>query len=112
MLNHTNEINYNKCRSRNISAKIIKIAEKEFIVPITNCISKCISPSILQINLKFLTLSQSTKKNRNDKTNYQKFNLLPLISEIFKKVSFEQLETVANMILSQNHVRLEDSTLR
>ena len=60
----------------------------------------------------FNIVSVYKKKNRNDKTNYQKFNLLPLISEIFKKVSFEQLETVANMILSQNHVRLEDSTLR
>ena len=44
------------------SEKTIKIAKEVFIASITNCICKCISSRFLKINLKFLTLSQSTKK--------------------------------------------------
>ena len=53
------------------------------------------------MNLKLLTLSQSTKKqDENDKADYRPISLLPIISKILEKALYSQLETVANKTFS------------
>ena len=40
------------------------------------------------------------KKDQNDKTNYISISLLPLISKLFEKVIYQQIEDFANKVLS------------
>ena len=39
-------------------------------------------------------------EDKNDKTNYGSISLLPLISKIFQKVLYQQIEDFANKISS------------
>ena len=53
------------------------------------------------MNLKLLILSQYTKiEDVNNKNNYRPISLLPIISKIFEKVLYSQLEIVANKVFS------------
>ena len=40
------------------------------------------------------------KEDQNDKTNYRPIRLLPIISKLFEKVLYKQIEDFANKILS------------
>ena len=63
--------------------------------------NKCLSSSTFPEALKINDIGPICKKQDVDnKTNYRPIGLLPIISEIFGKVFYEQLETVAYEIFS------------
>ena len=67
----------------------------------TNCINNCISSNTFPDELKIVDVIPVYKKEDvNDKINYQPISLLPIISKIFEKFLYLQLETVANKIFS------------
>ena len=71
----------------------------ELTVPIKNYINKCLSSSTFPDEFKIAEIIPVYKKQDvNDKTNYRPISLLPIISKIFEKVLYSQLETVANKI--------------
>ena len=58
---YTNEIDFNKSSGDDLPAKIIKMAEEERTVTLTNCINKCISLTSFPDNLKLLILCHFTE---------------------------------------------------
>ena len=95
------EIDCNKSSSGDIPAKIIKIAKEEIAEPITNCINSSIPTGTFPDELKIADINPVFKKeDQNDKTNYRRISLLLLISKIFRKVLYQQIEDFANKILS------------
>ena len=83
-----------------IPAKIIKIAKEDIAEPIKNCINSSISTGNFPDELKIAGIVPVFKKeDQNDKTNYRPINLLPLISKLFEKVLYQQIQDFANKIL-------------
>ena len=71
------------------------------MIPITNCINKCISIKSFPDELKVADVIPVLKKeDPNNKANYRPISLLPLISKIFERVLFEQIEKFSEKILS------------
>ena len=80
---------------------IIKLAKKEILIPITNCINKCISIKSFPDELKVADVITAFKKeDPNNKANYRPISLLPIISKIFERVLFEQIEKFSDKVLS------------
>ena len=96
-----NEIDIKKSSSGEISPLIIKLAKKEILIPITNCINKCISIKYFPDELKVADVIPVFKKeDPNNKANYRPISLLPIISKTFERVLFEQIEKFSEKILS------------
>ena len=71
------------------------------MIPITNCINKCISIKSFPDELKVADVIPVFKKeDPNNKANYRPISLLPIISKIFERVLFEQIEKFSENILS------------
>ena len=71
------------------------------LIPITNCITKCISTKFFPGALKVADVIPVFKKeDPNNKANYQPISLLPTFSKIFERVIFEQTEKFSKKILS------------
>ena len=95
------EIDCNKNSNGDIPAKTIKIAKEEITKPITNYINSSLSTAIFRDELKMAYIVPFLIKNDvNDKTNYRPISLLPLISKIFEKFLYQQIEDFSNKILS------------
>ena len=95
------EIDSNKSSSGEIPAKIIKMAKEEVSQPITNCINDSIISDIFPRELILADIVPTFKKeDQNDKANYRPISLLPLISKLYEKVLYQQIEDFANNILS------------
>ena len=85
-MRYIHEIDIKKSSSREISPVIIKLAKKEILIPITNCINKCISIKLFPDELKVANVIPVFKKeDPNSKANYQTISLLPTISKISPK---------------------------
>ena len=83
MLNYIIEIECNKSSGGDIPANIIKMAKDELTVPIINFIKISVfHQALFQLNLKFLTLSQSTKS----KTWLMKLSTNEFITNYFKNI--------------------------
>ena len=79
----------------------MKIAKEKITEPIRNCINSSISTGIFPDELKIADIVPVFKKeDQNDKTNYRPISLLPLISKIFEKFLYQQIEDFSNKILS------------
>ena len=92
-----------KNSSGEISPAIIKLAEKVILIPITNCIKKCISTKSLPDELKVADVIPVFKReDPNSKANCRPISLLPIISKIFERVVFEQIENFSKKIWSPN----------
>ena len=101
ILRYINEIDIKKSSSGEISPAIIKLAKKEILIPITNCINKCISTKSFPDALKVADVIPVFKKeDPNNKRNYRPISLLPIISKIFERVLFEQIEKFSEKMLS------------
>ena len=88
-----NENDIEKSSSGEISPAIIKLAKKEMLIPIANCINKCISIKSFSDELKVADVIPVFKKeDPNNKANYRPISLLPIISKIFERVLFEQIQ--------------------
>ena len=71
------------------------------MIPITNCINKCISTKSSPDELKVAdVITVFKKEDPNNKANYRPLSLLPIISKIFERVLFEQIEKFSEKILS------------
>ena len=87
--------------SGEISPAIINLAKKEILIPVTNCINKCISTKSFPDELKVADVIPVFKKeDPNNKANCRPISLLPTISKIFERVLFEQIEKFSQKILS------------
>ena len=65
-----NEIDIKKSSSGEISPAIIKLAKKEILTPITNCVNKCISIKPFPVELKLVDVIPVFKKEvPNNKAN-------------------------------------------
>ena len=96
-----NEIDLKKSSSGKISPAIIKLAKKEILIAITKCISKCISIKSFRDELHVADVIPVFKKeDPNNKANYRPISLLPIISKIFERVLFQQIEKFSEKILS------------
>ena len=85
-MRYIHEIDIKKSSSREISPVIIKLAKKEILIPITNCINKCISIKLFPDELKVANVIPVFKKeDPNSKANYRTISLLPIISKISPK---------------------------
>ena len=83
---YINEIDCNKSSGDNLPVKIIKMAEEELTVTLTNCINKCISLTFFPDELKIADIMPFYKKqNVSDKTDYRPISLLPIISKYLKR---------------------------
>ena len=92
-MRYINEIDIKKSSSGETPPVIIKLAEKKNLIPLTSCINKCISIKSFQIELKVADVIPVFKKeDPNNKANYRPISLLPIISKIFERVLFEQIE--------------------
>ena len=68
-------------------------------MPVTNCINKCISIKSFPDELKVAdAIPVFKKEDPNNKANYRLINLLPIISKIFERVLFEQIEKFSEKI--------------
>ena len=100
-MRYINEIDTKKSSSGEISPAIIKLAKKELLIPITTCINKCISIKSFPDELKVAdVIPVFEKEDWNNKANYRPISLLPIISKIFERVFFEQVEKLSEKILS------------
>ena len=71
------------------------------MIPITNCVNKCISTKSLPDALKVAdVIPVFRKEDPNNKANYQPIRLLPIISKVFERVLFEQIEKFSEKMLS------------
>ena len=80
------------------------------MIPITNCINKCISTKSFPDALKVADVIPVFKKeDPNNKRNYRPISLLPIISKIFERVLFEQIEKfcVISDYLSKRYQRVK-----
>ena len=91
----------NKSASEGLPVKSIKTAKEEIAEPITNYINSSISTGTFPDELKLADIAPVfEKEDQNDKTNYSPISLLPLISKIFEKLLYQQIEDFAKNILS------------
>ena len=87
------EIDCNKSSSRNIPAKIIKIAKEEIAKPTRNCINSSLSTGTFPDELEIADIVPVFKKeDQNDKTNYGPIGLLPLMSKNLKNLFISRLK--------------------
>ena len=101
VLRFINENDTKKSSVGEIFPTIIKLAKKEILIPITNFINKCISIKSFPDELKVADVIPASKKeDPNNKANYRPISLLPIISKIFERVLFEQIEKFSDKILS------------
>ena len=72
------------------------------MIPIKNCINKCVSTKSFLDELKVANvISVFKKEDPNNKATYRPISsLLPLVSEIFERVLFEQIEKFCKKIFS------------
>ena len=78
-----NEIDSKKGSSGEISPAVIKLAEKEILIPIANCINKCISTKSFLDELKVADIiSVFRKEDPNNQENYSLISLLLIILKI------------------------------
>ena len=71
------------------------------MIPITNCINKCISTKSLPDELKVAdAIPVFKKEDPNNKANYRPISLLPIISKTFERILFDQIEKFSEKILS------------
>ena len=71
------------------------------MIPVTNCINKCIAIKSFSHELKVAAVIPVFKKeDPKNKANYRPISLLPIISKIFERVLFEQIEKFSEKILS------------
>ena len=71
------------------------------MIPITNCINKCVLTKPFPGELKVAdVISVFKEEDPNNKANCRPFSLLPIISKIFERIIFEQIEKFAEKILS------------
>ena len=69
------------------------------MIPIVNCIYECISTKLFPDELKVSNVIPVLKKeDPNNKANYRLISLLPIISKIFERVLFEQIEDFSEKI--------------
>ena len=98
-----NEIDIKKSSSGEISPAIIKLAKKETLIPITNCINKCISIKPFPDELKVADVIPVFKKeDPNNNANYRPISLLPIISKIFERVLLSRLKSFPKKSYHQN----------
>ena len=101
ILKYIDEIDSNKSTSGDIPAKVFKIAKEEVAEPIKNCINNSITSDIFPGELKLADIVPAFKKeDQNEKSNYRPISLLPLISKLYEKVLYQQIEDFANNVLS------------
>ena len=80
---------------------IKKKKEEEIAEPIRNCINSSIITGTFSDELKIADIVPVFKKDdQNDKTNCRPISILPLISKIFEKVLYQQIEGFSNKVLS------------
>ena len=71
------------------------------MIPIANCINKCISIKSFPDELNVADVIPVFKKeDPSNKANYRPISLLTIISKIFERVLFEQIEKSSEKILS------------
>ena len=100
-MRYINKIDIKKSSSGEISPAIIRLAKKEILISITNCINKCITIKSFPDELKVVDVIPVFKKeDPNNKANCRPISLLPITSKIFERVLFEQIETFSEKILS------------
>ena len=96
-----NETDIKKSSSGEISPTIIKLAKKEILIPIINFINKCVSTKSFSNEFKVADVIPVIKKeDPNNEANYQPISLLSIISKIFQRALFEQIEKFSEKILS------------
>ena len=82
------------------------------MIPVTNCINKCIAIKSFSHELKVAAVIPVFKKeDPKNKANYRPISLLPIISKIFERVLFEQIENFSEKYYHQNCVVLEITIL-
>ena len=74
--------------------KIIKIAKQKIAEPIRNCINSSISIGTFPDDI----VPVFKKEDPNDRTNYRPISLLPLISKIFGKFPYQQIEDFSKIL--------------
>jgi len=80
VLKHILDMDPKKSSSGEISAKVLKLAKEEVLIPITECINKCITTNTFPDELKNADIIPIfKKKDPNDKSNYRPISLLPTI---------------------------------
>ena len=96
-----NETDIKKSSSGEISPTIIKLAKKEILIPIINFINKCVSTKSFSNEFKVADVIPVIKKeDPNNEANYRLISLLSIISKIFQRALFEQIEKFSEKILS------------
>ena len=95
ILIYINEIDLKESSSGEISPAIIKLAKKEVSIRITNYIN--VFPRLVESSD---VIPVFKKEDPNNKANYRPIRLLPIISKIFERVLFEQIEKFFEKILS------------
>ena len=101
VLKHILDMDPKKSSSGEISAKVLKLAKEEVLIPITECINKCITTNTFPDELKNADIIPIfKKKDPNDKSNYRPISLLPTISKIFEKILNDQITMFAENVLS------------
>jgi len=77
------------------------MAKHEILLPLTNCINKCITTGTFPTELKLADITPLFKKgDPKNKANYRPISLLPLISKIYERVIHFQLSKFADNFLS------------
>ena len=95
ILIYINEIDLKESSSGEISPAIIKLAKKEVSIRITNYIN--VFPRLVESSD---VIPVFKKEDPNNKANYRPIRLLPIISKIFERVLFEQIEKCPEKMLS------------
>ena len=84
-----------------IPTKILKLANTQICKNLTNCINECIKQNKFPNELKIADVTPILKKEDPlDKTNYRPISILPTVSEIFERISFNQLQRFSNKFFS------------
>ena len=100
-MRYINEIGIKKSSSGEIFPPIIKLVKKN-LIPITNCINKCNSIKYFPDESKVAgVIPEFKKEDPNDKECYRPISLLHIISKMFERFLFEQIETFSVKILSR-----------
>lgn len=82
-----------------VSTKVIKCISPVLVEDLTKCINKCIEEGSFPDTLKIAKVSAIYKAgNKIDPNNYRPISVLPVISKIFEKILYNQLETYLNEI--------------
>ena len=84
-----------------IPIKILK--ERTFCFPkLTNCINESLTDNKFPDTVKHSDITPVFKKlDPSDKANYRPVNILPLVSKIFEKITYDQLYEYIEHFLNQ-----------